>query len=1046
MTRLGSFLGGGALVVPVVVAACASGDATTSRPADTAGAARSVAATFTGVHVRGRGGREVALIGPSIDLGRDGTAIVPTRTGKARIRLPAVASDAASIESGGLTVRVSLAGAESTAAEIVDAMAVYRGALPLTGDLRGDVLYRATEHGFEDHVRLVAPTQDGKVRYAIELGAGAAGLRLVGGAVEIVDAGGAPRVAMNTPIVVDAAGRRHAASVVVEGCAVDEKIAPPWGRPITEPGARTCTLALGLPSGLAYPAVLDPSWSSANVMKETRAFFGIAALPDGKILVAGGEDANDWKDGTEVFDPTTGTWAKVGALPQKRSQMAAVALGDGRVLVCGGESTDGNGGYATLADCATYDATAGTWTPAKSLPAAREKYRISALADGRAFFTGGCKQAPSDQNCSLLFKNAGVYDGAADTWTVVPDMSLGRYLHSHTLLPSGKVLVAGGVTAGDVDVDVSEEFDPVAATWAPPVKQVSARALHGAVLLPDGRAMILGGGTASAILSTTEIYDAGAWSLGPSLSLGRTAHASGVLPNGAVAVLLGSVSDGGGSFKLDASSDVLAPGGTMFKAAGNVTVPRTSVGIAKLPDGRLLVAGGVSNIDTYDTTNAVDIFGDVGTGVTCKLDVDCGTGHCSDGICCDVACTEGCKSCKAVDTGKADGTCSPVLAGQNPKSACSKDLTNVCGGTGVCDGKGACSFAPAMTPCSGPTCESGVLKTSTCDGKGVCPPTTSVSCAPFACASGSACGTMCMDDTGCAVGFKCNGGACVGGKNPGAACTAAKECALGLCVDGYCCSSACTGQCEACDVKDHEGTCTTIADVPHGARAACKGKGTCGGKCDGTTGASCNYPGALALCDQACADGKQTLSKCDGDGSCKAQPAADCAPYVCGAGGTCKSGCSADADCAAGYACQGGACAPKSAAVCQADGHTLLTPDGSKKDCGSYKCTKEGVCLSTCNSTLDCTAGNTCGADRTCGPAAAPSSDSGGCGCSVPGHDGTNGAAFFALVAVAAAVARRRRLGDALDAQTVRRRANGVHPARSTTDPASRPRAWREAC
>jgi MYXO-CTERM domain-containing protein len=951
----------------------------------------------------------VPLLAPAIELVRDGAAIVPARATSARVRLPSVASDAASIEVSSVSARVSLAGAGPAAAEVADTMAVYRGALALVGGARGDLLYRATDQGFEDHVRLVAPPEGGTVRYSLELGGVAAGLRLIGGALEIVDAGGAPRIAMNTPIVVDASGHRHEVAVAVEGCAVDRSFAPPWGRAITAPGARTCTLALTLPHDLAYPAVLDPSWSSANVMKDKRAFFGIAALGDGKVLVAGGEDANDWKAGAEVFDPASGTWAKVGPLPQKRSEISAVRLGDGRVLTCGGSSTDGNGGYTTLSDCAAYDPAAGTWTPTKSLPAARERYRMNALADGRAFFSGGCKQAPNDVNCSLLFPNAGVYDATTDAWTVVPDMSTARYFHSHTLLPSGKVLVVGGVGPADADIDVSEEFDPATSTWAPPVKLIGPHAAHGAVLLPDGRAMVLGGATSSAFLTSTEIYDAGGWTQGPSLSVARTAACAGVLPSGAVAYILGSVPDPSSGFVLSASADVLAAGGTMFKSAGSAGVPRTSVGVAVLPDGRLLAAGGVSDVNSYDTTNAVDIFGDVGTGVTCKLDVDCGTGHCADGVCCNVACTDTCTSCKAVDTGKADGTCSPVLAGQNPKSACTKDLANVCGATGTCDGKGACAFAAAMTPCSGPTCEGGVLKTSACDGKGVCPPTTSVSCAPFACASGTACGTTCTDDTGCATGFKCNGGTCIGGKSPGSACLGAKECASGLCVDGYCCSSACTGQCEACDVKGKEGICTTVADVPHGMRAACKGKGTCGGKCDGTTGATCNYPGSLVVCDQACADGKESLSKCDGDGACKAQPAADCAPYVCGAGGTCKSGCSADADCAAGYACQGGVCAPKSAAVCQADGHTLLTPDGSKKDCGSYKCTKEGACLSTCNSTLDCTAGNTCGADRTCSPAAAAPSSDGGCGCAVPGREGTNGVALFAMVAVAAAFARRRR-------------------------------------
>jgi len=493
------------------------------------------------------------------------------------------------------------------------------------------------------------------------------------------------------------------------------------------------------------------------------------------------------------------------------------------------------------------------------------------------------------------------------------------------------------------------------------------------------------------------------------MATARSAHRAVLLGNGAVAVLGGASLDGSGNIGPIASAEVLAVGGSSFKPAGNASEPRTSPEAALLPDGRAVMVGGVSDFNPHTTSHAVDVFGDLGAGAGCKVDPDCGSGHCVDGICCDTTCTGACSSCKGADTGKADGTCSPVLAGQNPKNGCTKDLVNVCGTTGTCDGKGACAFAALATPCLGPTCENGVLKVATCDGKGVCPPAASTACAPFACASGTTCGTTCAGDGDCAAGFKCNGTTCVAGKKPGEPCGSEKECESKLCIDGFCCSSACTGQCEACDVAGKEGTCTPVTDVPHGKRAACKGSGKCAGKCDGTTGATCNYPGSLVLCDQACSGSQETLSRCDGDGACKADTPHDCAPYVCGAGGTCKSGCSGDGDCASGYACQGGACAPKSASVCGADGHTLTAPDGTKKDCGAYRCTKEGVCNTTCNTSLDCTEGNTCSSSRTCGPPKAEESEDGGCGCAVPQGTASGPWAMIGVGVGLGALARRRR-------------------------------------
>ena len=48
------------------------------------------------------------------------------------------------------------------------------------------------------------------------------------------------------------------------------------------------------------------------------------------------------------------------------------------------------------------------------------------------------------------------------------------------------------------------------------------------------------------------------------------------------------------------------------------------------------------------------------------------------------------------------------------------------------------------------------------------------------------------------------------------ACGGNGECHSGNCVDGVCCNSACTGQCQACDVAGSVGTCTTVSGAPHG--------------------------------------------------------------------------------------------------------------------------------------------------------------------------------------------------------------------------------------
>ena len=54
----------------------------------------------------------------------------------------------------------------------------------------------------------------------------------------------------------------------------------------------------------------------------------------------------------------------------------------------------------------------------------------------------------------------------AATWTYTGLLGTARYLHTATLLPNGKVLVAGGNTAAGITTS-AELYDPSAGTWTP---------------------------------------------------------------------------------------------------------------------------------------------------------------------------------------------------------------------------------------------------------------------------------------------------------------------------------------------------------------------------------------------------------------------------------------------------------------------------------------------------------------------------------------------------------------------------------------------------
>src|SRR5262249_52507032 len=140
-------------------------------------------------------------------------------------------------------------------------------------------------------------------------------------------------------------------------------------------------------------------------------------------------------------------------------------------------------------------------------------------------------------------------------------------------------------------------------------------------------------------------------------------------------------------------------------------------------------------------------------------------------------------------------------------------------------------------------------------------------------------------------------------------------------VDGYCCDTACTGQCQACNLPTKLGTCTTVTKTngPVGyasgqavtgfggtTRTGCTNYGTpCGSNVDGTSPTACNKTPRGTVCSSpSCASGVETKQATCLSSACQTAATATCEPYACGAT-ACKTTCTANSDCAPGYKCSG---------------------------------------------------------------------------------------------------------------------------------------------
>jgi hypothetical protein len=412
-------------------------------------------------------------------------------------------------------------------------------------------------------------------------------------------------------------------------------------------------------------------------------------------------------------------------------------------------------------------------------------------------------------------------------------------------------------------------------------------------------------------------------------------------------------------------------------------------------------------------------------GDTCSGASECSSGFCVDSVCCDSKCDGLCQACAAPvkASGAENGKCDFAKAALDPHDSCTDDGAPSCDQDGTCDGSGGCARYSMGAPCGATSCVNNAVTGYTCDGAGTCLGGTSVSCGEYLCAQG-ACRDGCTAETAvddCAPGAFCQDAQCRPKKAAGESCSAAAECASGFCTDGVCCNGLCSGQCEACDVVGAQGTCTPVVGAPHGSREPCSvddAGNPCSARiCDGDTRTTCGgFIGTERGCrEPSCSDGVAVLpATCNGKGACPEAQRAECGKYAC-AGTACgKAPCSSNVDCSPGFRCDEGLrdCVPLDSAVCEKDGRTLRSPDGTIKDCKPYVCEAD-KCKEACTSSTDCLAGHVCdSASKNCiatGKGGAAEEDS-GCGCRLPGRSGSPRAPLaLALVLIGVGVLRRRR-------------------------------------
>jgi len=340
----------------------------------------------------------------------------------------------------------------------------------------------------------------------------------------------------------------------------------------------------------ATVTVVEKGFVATGPMNAIRRGHTATLLPNGNVLIAGGMSLEgEALSSAELFDPSTGQFRATGSMGDPRFWATATLLPSGKVLIVGGFE-----GSVSVATAELYDPATGTFSPTGDMTTARYSHTATLLPDGKVLVTGGWYVG----NHPFPLDSAETYDPAVGAFSFTNSMAYFRGSHTATLLGDGRVLVAGG-SDGCSSLVSAEIFDPAEGAFANTAGMAGSRLAHTATLLPDGRVLMAGGrevdcqDPSSSYLNTAEVFDPGTSTFSglPNISEVRSGHTATLLPNGQV-LLAGGVNGN------PSSAELFDPVNSNFAITGSMEKERSGHAATLLQDGRVLITGGSGDTST----------------------------------------------------------------------------------------------------------------------------------------------------------------------------------------------------------------------------------------------------------------------------------------------------------------------------------------------------------------------------------------------------------------------------------------------------------------